>query len=319
MCNSYENIEPFIQKIEHSQNIVIAGHTSPDGDAISAALALAMTLKKMDKKPIVLLEKTGDVFSYIKGYEEIYTQDYNSIKDVDLFISVDCGDIERLGEAKKVFEKAKYTVNIDHHVSNNNFGDLNIVNIKSSSTSEIIFEISNHIGAIDLDIATAIYTGIVFDSGGFKFNCTTKRTHQIAGELVKIGVDTHTIHSIILSLHTIENSRLLAKAIENIYIENDIAVSTLSKEEIEKCNATSKDTGNIVQYLLDTKNINVAVFIYEKEDNILKVSFRSKTIDVNKIANTFGGGGHILASGATITNMKLEQAKEDILQKIRNV
>ena len=319
MCNSYENIEPFIQKIEHSQNIVIAGHTSPDGDAISAALALAMTLKKMDKKPIVLLEKTGDVFSYIKGYEEIYTQDYNNIKDVDLFISVDCGDIERLGEAKKVFEKAKYTVNIDHHVSNNNFGDLNIVNIKSSSTSEIIFEISNHIGAIDLDIATAIYTGIVFDSGGFKFNCTTKRTHQIAGELVEIGVDTHTIHSIILSLHTIENSRLLAKAIENIYIENDIAVSTLSKEEIEKCNATSKDTGNIVQYLLDTKNINVSVFIYEKEDNILKVSFRSKTIDVNKIANTFGGGGHILASGATITNMKLEQAKEDILQKIRNV
>ena len=318
MYNPYENIEPFIEKVKYSENIVIAGHISPDGDAISATLALAMILEKMGKKTIMLLEKTGDVFSYIKGFDRICTDCYENIKDVDLFISVDCGDIYRLGDVKDIFDKAKYTVNIDHHASNDSFADLNIVNIKSSSTSEIIFEIANYANILDIDIATAIYTGIVFDSGGFKFNCTTKRTHQIAGELVEMGVDTHTIHSIILSLHSLENSRLLAKAIDNIYVENDIIISTLSKDEIEKCNATSSDTGNIVQYLLDTKNVNISVFIYEKED-VLKVSFRSKTIDVNKIASTFGGGGHILASGATIKDMTIEEAKADILKKIKNI
>ena len=319
MNNIYENIEPFIQKIEYSKNIVIAGHVSPDGDAISASLSLAMALEKMGKAPIVLLEECGDTFAYIKGYNKIYRDSYENLDDVDLFICADCGDIDRLGEAKAIFEKAKYTVNIDHHISNDSFADLNIVNPKSSSTSEIMFEIVNHIGALDLDIATAIYTGIVFDTGGFKFNCTTKRTHEIAGELIEIGVDTHNIHSIVLSIHTLENSKLLAKAVENIYIENDIIVTTISKEEIEKCQATSKDTGAIVQYLLDTKGMNIAVFLCEKEENVLKASFRSKTIDVNKIASTFGGGGHMLASGATILNMSLEQAKQDILEKIRNV
>lgn len=319
MNNIYENIEPFIQKIEHSKNIVIAGHISPDGDAISASLSLAMALEKMGKAPIVLLEECGDTFSYIKGYDKIYRDSYENLDDIDLFICADCGDIDRLGNVKAVFEKAKYTVNIDHHISNDSFADLNIVNPKSSSTSEIVFEIVNHIGALDIDIATALYTGIVFDTGGFKYNCTTKRTHQIAGELIEIGVDNHNIHSIVLSIHTLENSKLLAKAIENIYIENDIILTTLSKEEIEKCQSTSKDTGAIVQYLLDTKGMNVSVFLCEKEENVLKASFRSKTIDVNKIANTFGGGGHMLASGATILNMSLEQAKEDILEKIRNV
>ncbi len=319
MNNIYENIEPFIQRLEHSQNIVISGHTSPDGDAISASLSLAMALEKIGKSPIVLLEECGDTFSYIKGYDKIYRDSYEKLDNIDLFICADCGDIDRLGDAKVVFNKAKYTVNIDHHISNDSFADLNIVNPKSSSTSEIIFEIVNHIGTLDIDIATAIYTGIVFDTGGFKYSSTTKRTHEIAGELIELGVNNHDIHSIVLSMHTLENSKLLAKAIENIYIEKDIIITTLSKDEIEKCNATSKDTGAIVQYLLDTKGMNVSVFLYEKGENVLKASFRSKKIDVNKIASTFGGGGHMLASGATILNMSLEQAKEDILKKIKNV
>ncbi|WP_250278494.1 DHH family phosphoesterase [[Clostridium] colinum] len=319
MNNIYKNIEPFIQEIEKSKNIVIAGHTSPDGDAICSALSLGMTLEKMNKSVTILLEEYESVYNYVKGHYMVYKDSYEDLKDVDLFISVDCGDINRLGDAKAIFEKAKKTVNIDHHISNDNFGDLNIVNDKASSTSEIIFEIINHIGAIDLDIATAVYTGIVFDTGGFKHNCTSKRTHQIAGELVAIGVDTVNIYSDILSMHTLENSKLLSKAIQNIYIEDDIIISTLSKQEMEDLGASHKNTGGIVQYLLDIKNINVAVFLYEKNDKSIKVSFRSKTIDVNKIASSYGGGGHILAAGATILDMTLEQIKNDILQKIKNV
>lgn len=317
MNNIYENIEPFIQLVEHSNSIVLAGHTSPDPDAISASLALGMALKKIGKNPIILLEDYTSSFEYIEESDIVYKEDYNNLQDIDLFISLDCGDIERLGNVKSIFERAKYTVNIDHHISNNNFGKLNIVNVNSSSTSEIIFEIVNHIGTLDLEIATSIYTGIVFDTGGFKHNCTSKRTHEIAGELIQLGVDSTKIHSNVLTMHTFENSKLLAKSIQNIYIENDIIISTLSNKEIEELNCTDKNTGGIVQYLLDTKNINVSVFLYEKVNKSIKASFRSKTIDVNKIASKFGGGGHILASGATITDMTLEQAKDAILEQIR--
>lgn len=317
MINIYENIEPLIKEIENSNNIVIAGHISPDGDAICSSLALAMAIEKMGKTPIVLLEDFSSTYNYIEGKSLIYKENYNDIENIDLFISADCAHIERLGDYKVVFEKAKKTVNIDHHISNNNFASLNIVNPKSSSTSEIMFEIINHIGAIDFNIATALYTGIVFDTGGFKYSCTSKRTHQIAGELIEQGIDTSKIHSVILTIHSLENSRLLAKAINNIYIEDDIIVSTLSMEEIKSLEATSNSTGAIISYLLDTKFVNIAIFLYEKEDGSIKVSFRSKSIDVNKIANYFGGGGHILASGATLKNISLEQAKEDVLAQIR--
>lgn len=319
MSNIYENIKPFIELVEKSNNIVLAGHISPDGDAISSCFALCSALRKMNKNPIVLLEDYGNSYEYIKNDNMIYREDYNNIKDVDLFISLDCGDIKRLGFAKEIFEKAKYIVNIDHHISNDNFGKLNIVNPKASSTSEIMFEIINHMGKLDLNIATYIYTGIVFDTGGFKHNCTTNRTHQIAGELISLGVDSVKIHSNVLTLHSLESSKLLARSIQNIYIENDIIVSTLSNDEIVSLGCSHKNTGNIVQYLLDTKGINVSVFIYEKEDGSIKVSFRSKTIDVNKIASYFGGGGHILAAGATLKDMTIQQAKEVVLQKIRSV
>ena len=319
MSNIYKDIEPFIKQIENSKNIAIAGHIAPDGDAIAASLSLAMTIQKMGKNPVILLENYVDTYNYLKGHHMVFKGDYDTL-NIDLFISVDCGDIERLERAKPILEKATNTVNIDHHISNNNFGELNIVNPKASSTSEIIFEIVNHIGIIDLDIATAIYTGIVFDTCGFKHKSTGKRTHQIASELIEIGVDNSMVHTQLLYTHTLANSRLLAKTIQNIYIENDIAISTLTKNEIlEECKASYEDLEGISGYLVDIKGINVGVFLYEKRDGSLKVSFRSKTIDVNKIASSFGGGGHILASGATITNMSLEQAKETILEKIKNV
>ncbi len=318
MNNIYDNIKPFLNLIDENEQIILAGHTSPDGDAVSACFALAMALEKLGKKPIILLEDYSVSLEHIKGHHFVYKEDYKNLENVSLFVTLDCGDIERLGEAKDIFEKAKNTVNIDHHISNNNFGKLNIVNTKASSTSEIVFEIINSINKLDLDIATAIYTGLVFDTGGFKHNCTTKRTHEIAGELIQLGVDSPKVHSNILTMHTLQNSKLLAKSIDNIYIEDDIIISTLSNQEIISLGCTSKDTGNIVQYLLDTQNINVSVLLYEKDNNTIKASFRSKKVDVNEIASKFGGGGHILAAGATIKDMTLEQAKEAILQQIKN-
>lgn len=318
MNKIYENIELCIKTLENSENVAIAGHTSPDGDAICASLSLAMTLKKMGKNPIILLENYADTYDYVKGHDMVYKGDYDKI-DVDLFISVDCGDVERMGKAKQVFDRTENTINIDHHVSNNNFAKLNIVNTKASSTSEIIFEILNPMGAIDLDVATAIYTGIVYDTSGFKHISTAKRTHQIAGELIGVGVDSSTIHRKLLHTHTLENSRVLARVIQNLEIYDNKVISCISKDEIiNDCKATCKDTEGIVGYLLDIKGMDVAVFLYEKMDGTIKASFRANSVNVNEIAKSFGGGGHILASGATL-DMSLEEAKKQILEKLKNI
>lgn len=317
MNNIYKNIEPFIKELEKSENIVIAGHISPDGDAVSSSLSLAMAINKIGKKPIILLEKYSDNYNYLKGQEMIYRGEYGNLNP-DLFISVDCGDIERLGKAKEVFERAKKTVNIDHHISNDGFGDLNIINDKSSSTSEVIFEVISCMDIdIDIDIATIIYTGLVFDTSGFKHSSTSKRTHEIAGELVNIGVDNSMIHTNLLYSHTLENARLLSKTIQNIYIEEDILISTLTKNEIlEECMANYGELEGISGYLIDFKGINISIFLYEKKDGSIKASFRSKNKDVNKIASKFGGGGHVLASGATL-NMTLDEAKKSILDEVK--
>lgn len=312
----YENIEFVIQEIQKNENIVLAGHIAPDGDAISASFALCLAIKKMGKTPILLLEKYSDTYSYLSGHQFVYKGDYESLLP-DLFISLDCGGIDRLGEAGKVFEKAKKTINIDHHISNNSFADLNIVNFKASSTSEIVFEIINKMEDIDFEIATCIYTGMIFDTAAFKHNAK-KRTHQIAGELVQIGVDTDMVHTNLLYTHTLENAKLLSKAIQNISIDNGVCCSTLTKEEIiEDCKAKYNDLEGISGYLVDFKGVNISVFLYEKKDGSIKLSLRSKKADVNKIAAKFNGGGHILASGATL-NVSLEEAKKAVLEEIKN-
>lgn len=315
----YSEIKNVIEEIKKAKNIVLAGHVSPDGDAVSANFALALAIKKMGKEPIILLEKYADTYDYLKGHNFVYTEQQDKLNP-DLFIALDCGDIERLGIAKEVFKRAKKTINIDHHMSNDNFADINVVNKEGSSTSEVVYEIINQMqdDIIDKDIATIIYTGIVFDTCGFKHSSTGKRTHQIAGELIEKGVDSSDIHTNLIYTHSIGNARLLAKSIENLHIDGNISISILSKNDIlEKCNASYDELEGISGYLLDIKGITVSAFLYEKRDGSIKVSFRAKELNVNEIASKFGGGGHKLASGATIKGT-LEEAKEIVLKEIKN-
>lgn len=313
----YSEIKNVIEEIKIANNIVLAGHISPDGDAVSANFALALAIQKLGKNPVILLEKYSDTYNYLKGHNFVYNGKQENLNP-DLFISLDCGDIERLGNAKEVFERAKKTINIDHHISNNSFGDLNVVNSNASSTSEVVYEVISQISEveIDKDIATIIYTGIVFDTCGFKHKSTGKRTHQIAGELIEKGVDSSMVHTNIIYTHTLGNTKLLAKTIQNLTIEDTICISTLTKDEILE-NGTYEDIEGISGYLLDIKGINVSVFLYEKEDGMVKVSFRSKQMNVNEIAQKFNGGGHILASGATL-NIPLKDAKNIILSEIKS-
>lgn len=294
----YEN--SIIKDIENVQTIYITGHINPDGDCIGSTFGFALAMAEMGKKPVILLDDYAERFNILNGKQYVFKGDYSELEP-DIMFSIDCGDINRLGKAKAVFERAKYTYNIDHHISNTEFADVNIVNGKASSACEVIYEIISNFTDVSRDIATALYTGLLTDTGGFRHNSTSERTHQIAGRLVALGVDTPEIHTKFLMEHSLVEAKIFAKAISKMCLNNGIAYTYVTKGDMLECGAESKNLDSIVGYLLNTEGAEVAIFASERDNDIVKLSFRSKNIDVNAVAQLYGGGGHILAAGAAVT------------------
>lgn len=302
-------------------NVIISAHTNPDGDAISSCIALALGLKKIDKNVIVILEDYGERYDFLEKEDFIFHNltDLNNFKN-ELFISLDCGDKLRLGEFFQLFNNAKVTINIDHHISNNNFADYNYV-FEKSSTSEIIYELLNELNIdIDNSIAKAMYTGILYDTGGFKHSNATSRTYEVVSELIKYDFVPSEIYSKLFNTFSYEATKLLGVAINKIemFFDNKVACSYITLNDMKQFNTDKSQLGGIIDNLKNIKDVEVAVFIYEKEYNQCKVSMRCDgEIDICKIAMEFGGGGHYKACGCTI-NAKIEDVKTLIIEKIKN-
>ncbi|MCD8037429.1 MAG: bifunctional oligoribonuclease/PAP phosphatase NrnA [Clostridiales bacterium] len=297
MNNSFDEI---IEEIENSQNIAVAGHISPDGDAVASCCALAMALEKKGKTVDVLLEPVPEKFKSIPYSDKVI----NTVpdNDFDLFISLDCGDESRLGERAELIKRT-FTINIDHHVSNTYFGRLNFVDGDASSTSELIYRLLDGWCNIDRDIAYALYTGIIFDTGCFKHSSTSPFTMQIAGELMTYNIPFTEIQERFFYSHTAVEAKLLGTAIDNMVIlcGGRLAVSKLSIDEMAKHGGSSKDADAIVSYIKNTDGVDAAVFFYEKGPGEIKASMRSnEAVNVSQIAIKFGGGGHVMASGCTL-------------------
>lgn len=292
--------EELLNIIKSHENIVVVGHSNPDGDAIGSITGLVLGLNDIGIYPKVVLDKFSgyDTIPYDKV---LYTGNTENI-ECDLFISLDCGDMKRFEYVDHLYKNAKTTINIDHHASNDYFADYNYVDVNSSSTSEIIYMFVTTFTKVTKDMAKALYTGIVYDTAGFMHSCTTRNTMNVAGELIDTGIDFNCIYKKMMHEHTILQSKILCIAIENMKVLNDgkLVYSTITLDELDKIGADTTMIGFVVNYLSDTKDCELAMFVYEKEPNVCKVSMRSKYVDVNAIANVFGGGGHVRASGCTI-------------------
>ncbi len=299
--------------IKNADDIYIAGHVNPDGDAVGSVLAFGLYLKKVGKKPHILLEDIPERFGFFHGSELWYKGKLDELSP-KLFFAVDCGDKQRLGKAAEVFDRAEVTYCIDHHKTNTGFADNNIINAQASSASEIIYEILSGMGfkaENDIDIAENIYGGIVFDTGGFKHNCTSRRCHEIAGMLVQGGVDTTGIHSKLLYEHTLSQARLFGIALSKIKHKDNVSYTSLTAEEISGCGCTAADCDGIVDFLLNLDVSECAVLVTERGNNISKASVRSKGFPIADIVVGLGGGGHALAAGVSC-----EGSAEEISEKI---
>lgn len=310
-----------LQKIEGSKNIIISSHINPDGDAIGSGLGLylALTKKYPDKSIRFILEdKVPYNYSFLKGTEKI--EKFDELKDepkADLFIVVDSAVFKRIGKVADL-RKDAFLVNIDHHISNDNYGDLNIVK-NISSASEVVYGVIKDLGIeIDVLAGESLYTGIVTDSGNFQYDSTSMDTFRIAGELLALGIDRDNIINEVYRSRTLGFIRTLGIALSEMKIDNEkkLVSFLLTKDFMTKNNIQKDETEGIVEKLLEYKDCEVAVFLKEEGNGKIKGSLRSKRdIDVNKVAKAFDGGGHRKAAGFT-TTLTEEEIIKIIKEKI---
>ena len=286
-----------------AKTIFIAGHLRPDGDCVGAAVASYRYLKKLypDAAIHAYVEKVPEVFDFLDPDHTIFVQELPK-ESVDLFLVLDSSSKDRLGEAQAVFDTAKQTACVDHHVSNPGFADVNHVHGEISSASEVLYKLLDK-EKINLDIATAIYTGMIHDTGVFQYSSTSPDTMRIAGDLMEKGVDfSNIIDESFYQKSYIQNQvmgRVLAESI--MLLDGKCIVGYMKLRDMDFYGVKPSDLDGIVSQLRLTKGVEVAMFIYEHESQVFKVSLRSNgAVDVSKIASYFGGGGHVKAAGCDL-------------------
>jgi len=313
----FSRFEAWNNMTKNGDYIVITSHPTPDGDAIGSSLALAMALHLAGKKPLVILDEYSSRFDFVKGSEFIYKGKLDELT-CDVFVSVDCGDLVRVGDAIELFNRTPITINIDHHINNSNFARLNYVDTNASSTAEVIFSIINMHIPITKDIAEALYMGIVTDTGGFRHSITSAETMEVAALLMRTGIDFSEIQRRAIYQHSRIESQVFALAVQKMqFIEGyPIAYTVLTQKEMKAIHATYSDLDGIAEYMLNTEDITVSAFFTERLEGRVKVSFRSGGLDVRLLAEHFGGGGHKFAAASNFV-AELDEGVDLVLDAIK--
>lgn len=289
--------------IEDASSVAITGHIRPDGDCIGSTLGLYNYIKKnMPQVDVdIYLESVPQGFSYLANIEDIKTEAQDKVYDV--FFVLDCGASDRIEPFIHLFEGAAKTVCADHHISNKGFADINIIDASASSASEVVYGLFDE-QLVDINVAECIYTGIIHDTGVFKYSATSAKTMAIAGKMMEKGIDYSDIIDNSFYKKTYVQNQILGRALLEsvLFYDGKCIFSSVSRKEMEFYGVTGADLGGIVEQLRLTDGVEVAIFIYENGENTHKVSMRSKKcINVAAIAENFGGGGHVRAAGFTAT------------------
>ncbi|CAM3079274.1 DHH family phosphoesterase [Streptobacillus ratti] len=305
------------EKIDKYDNIILSAHVNPDGDAFGALFAFKFMIEKYNKNKKVDIVIQYELPKFIYKFDESkYIKDVID-ENVELVIMLDTANIDRAAIDKEVFKLAKETINIDHHISNSKYLNINYVE-NISSTCELLYRFLD-VFNIELDerIAKFMYLGIINDTGNFRHSNVTEDTFNVASQLMKFGIDNREITNILFS-KTREKVRVFGKAlVEYKYYENlKFAFFNISQYEMKSMSVSEEDTDGISELLLSIEDVEVALFVREDKEGKLKGSFRSKNIDVNKIASKFNGGGHILAAGFKFSG-KIEEVLEIVLKELR--
>ena len=325
-----EDIQAIQLLLSTPKKIAIIPHRSPDGDAMGSTLGLYHFLLKNNHHPVVVSpNEFPDFLAWIPGSEtvKIYEKDKKNctkiLEEAELVFTLDFNALHRVGEMEKVLEKLVVPfVMIDHHQSPDNYAAVTYSDTAFGSTCEMLYHFIAALGKksdIDKTIGTCIYTGILTDSGSFRFPKTTGTTHRIIADLIDLGVENSEIPALLYDNSSYGRLQLLGRALQNMKVltQQKTAYTTLTQEELNLFDHIKGDTEGIVNYGLSIKGIVfTAIFIENAEEKIIKISFRSQgDFDVNSFAREhFNGGGHRNAAGG-----KSEVSMEETVQKFEDL
>ena len=297
-----DEILKFKEQLKDANSIALISHLDPDGDNLGSLTALSKSLLNLGKKVYPIeFDKIPENLKFLPNLDLLSD---NTDININMIICLDCANYERLGQIDELFNKAKYRINIDHHQSNEFYGDVNIVKKGYSSTCELVFDLINEINLpIDKEISMSLLTGISTDTGRFLYSATTADTLAKASKLVENGADMMKINELIYQSKKFEAQLLENEILSKTEIYNNyVAFSFVMTDQLNKYNVEISDIDSVINTFRDTDKIKISVLIKQQTENEYKVSFRSKgNIDVGLIAKNLGGGGHKNAAATRIT------------------
>ncbi len=342
---NFEDIKAVQNLLSKPQKIVVVPHKNPDGDAIGSTLALCFYLQSIQQEATVIVPNDFPKFlKWMPGNEQILnfekhnTQSKEKLQEATLLFTLDFNHLGRTGQMEELLKNLQVPfIMIDHHQNPEDYAHVTYSDVAMSSTCEMVYNFIEYLGGKDEitpEIANCLYTGIMTDTGSFKYPSTTSRTHKIVADLIEKGANNTRIHNLVFDTNTPSRLHILGCALKNMVIleEYGTAYITLSQEELDRYDFKKGDTEGVVNYGLTLDGIRFAViFIENKEEGIIKISFRSEgDFSVNEFARMyFEGGGHKNAAGGksnlpmkeTITRFIdcLDENKEALLKVAKQV
>lgn len=320
MDNRFDSI---IQVVSKGKKFLVVSHVNPEGDAVGSLLGMALALRSMGKDVTAYLEDpVPALFSFLPGAETI-VHALESSERFDGTISVDCGQRDRLGKGFVDLKNPGVVMNIDHHATNDSFGEMNVVQADACAAGELVYDFCRAADVeISKDIAVNLYVAILTDTGSFRYSCATPEAFRKAGELVGCGVDPWAISSRVYENSPAKKYKLLGLVLSTLELVGDegaqIAVVDLTLDMMNKTGATKDLSDGFVNYARGIDGVEVGALFRENAPNDYKISLRSKgAVDVGSAATSFGGGGHRNAAGFSVKG-PIEEVKARVLTAVMN-
>ena len=305
-------LDNILEEIKNANTIAILVHENPDGDAIGSATAMHLALKQLGKDSDVIIPEYPKEFEFLPGAEDIIKE--SSVESYDLVLTLDCATVKLLNGCTKYFENAKTKIAIDHHSSNTMFADYNYVDQEAPACAQLLLVVFSYFKIeVNKEIGTCILTGIITDTGGFKYEGVTAETFRFVAGLCEKGIKVSKVYQKVFASKTRAKFDLHRIALNRVeFLENGkIAFTYITKKDEEQVGAKNGENGREVE------GVEVSVFLRETDKGI-KVSLRSKEyVDVSKIAMIFGGGGHVRAAACKMQNGTIEQIKNQLVNSIK--
>jgi phosphoesterase RecJ-like protein len=308
-------LKEVLTQIERRNRFLLTSHARPDGDAIGSALACCQILRSMGKEAeVVLSDAVPRIYQSLPFADKVVRSERVN-GEYDAAIILECDSIQR---TRLEGLENQFVINIDHHLSGRPFGDVNWIDPKAVATAEMVYRMAREAGInVSPEIATCLYTGVLTDTGSFVFDGTNERTFALARELVLSGADPAKCARNVYFGHSTAKMRLLGAALSHLEREGSLAWFWVTQEEMERFHAKEEDCEGLVNYALSIHDVQVAILLREIPDGRIRASLRSKgEVNVAKVAERFGGGGHECASGCSLDG-PLQDSLSRILALLR--